>query len=159
MPKNTIYLAYGSNLNLEQMGRRCPTAKTLGTTELHGYDLKFRGDDGNAVATIEPGEGSVPTLLWKLTPRDEAALDYYEGWPRLYRKEKLDVTLGDKTVTAMVYVMNDGFELGEPSPRYLDTIAEGYNDNGFDWSVLERAAALSSQVQAPSDAPQQEMGW
>ena len=159
MPKQKIYLAYGSNLNLEQMGRRCPTAKTLGTTELHGYDLKFRGDDGNAVATIEPGEGSVPALLWKLTPRDEAALDYYEGWPRLYRKEQIDVTLNGKSVNAMVYVMNDGFDLGEPSPRYLDKIAEGYDNLGFDWSVLERAVALSVPAQELSDAPQQEMGW
>ena len=26
-----IYYAYGSNLNLRQMARRCPTAKLLGT--------------------------------------------------------------------------------------------------------------------------------
>ena len=28
-----IYLAYGSNLHIEQMQRRCPTAEVLGTSE------------------------------------------------------------------------------------------------------------------------------
>ena len=29
-----VYLAYGSNLNLEQMGERCPDAAVIGTTVL-----------------------------------------------------------------------------------------------------------------------------
>ena len=27
MSKNTLYIAYGSNINLQQMAQRCPTAK------------------------------------------------------------------------------------------------------------------------------------
>ena len=85
---NRLYIAYGSNLNIEQMGFRCPYAVPIGTTVLTDYRLMFRGGmDGNAVATIEPAKGeSVPVLLWEITPRDEEALDRYEGWPRLYRK-------------------------------------------------------------------------
>ena len=30
----TKYIAYGSNLNLRQMARRCPTAKVVGTALL-----------------------------------------------------------------------------------------------------------------------------
>ena len=37
------YIAYGSNLNIKQMGYRCPTAKKLYTAELEGYRLEFRG--------------------------------------------------------------------------------------------------------------------
>ena len=29
-----LYIAYGSNLNLPQMERRCPTAKVVGTSEI-----------------------------------------------------------------------------------------------------------------------------
>ena len=29
--KSKLYIAYGSNLNLEQMKRRCPTAEVVGT--------------------------------------------------------------------------------------------------------------------------------
>ena len=109
-----LYIAYGSNLNLPQMAVRCPTATVKGSGEIKGYELLFRG-----VATVEPKEGgSVPVLLWDISPRDEAALDRYEGWPHLYRKEMMDVEMEGKTVSAMVYVMNDGRSLSLPSERY-----------------------------------------
>jgi len=108
-----IYLAYGSNMNLEQMAKRCPTAKLLGPAVLKGWKLIFRGTDGGAVATIEPKEGGeVPTVLWELEPEDEAALDRYEGFPHLYRKETVEVFFKGKQVRAMVYIMNPGRELG-----------------------------------------------
>ena len=77
--KNKLYIAYGSNLNLPQMAHRCPSAKVVGASEIKNYALVFRGGRSGAVATIEPCEGSsVPVLLWKITPKDEAALDVYE---------------------------------------------------------------------------------
>ena len=36
------YLAYGSNLNLEQMKKRCPKHKVVGMMLLEGYELLFR---------------------------------------------------------------------------------------------------------------------
>lgn len=143
MSKERIYLAYGSNLNLSQMEQRCPTAKKLGTTELTGFDLKFRGGYKSAVATVEPGNGSVPALLWSISPKDEAALDRYEGWPRLYRKESVNVKLNGKAVNAMVYVMNEGHELGSPSVSYFSTILEGYRTAGFDPYFLADAVMRS----------------
>ncbi len=69
-PKPTLYIAYGSNLNLGQMKYRCPTATVVGPAELEGYDLLFRGGRRGAVATVEPQEGGkVPVLLWKLKQR------------------------------------------------------------------------------------------
>lgn len=139
-----IYLAYGSNLNLKQMAYRCPTAKVLGSITLDGYQLLFRGCNGGAVATVEKHEGgSVPVLLWKILPRDEAALDRYEGWPRLYRKEMVTAQFDGNPVEAMVYIMNEGRQLGGPGLFYYDTIMDGYLDAGFDPAVLERAARFS----------------
>ena len=53
--KQRLYIAYGSNLNLEQMAFRCPTAKVVGKSELKDYELLFRGGRRGAVATVEPG--------------------------------------------------------------------------------------------------------
>ena len=47
------YLAYGSNLNLEQMSYRCPDAKCIGTARLLGYELLFKGSKTGAYLTIE----------------------------------------------------------------------------------------------------------
>ena len=129
-----IYLAYGSNLHIEQMQRRCPTAEVLGTSTLLGYRLVFNG-----VATIEPDpDRSVPVLLWDIKPADEPPLDRYEGFPHLYRRETVQVELNGKTVDAMVYIMNSE-GIAPPSPYYYDVIRQGYEMNGLDIAVLEQA--------------------
>ena len=44
MQKNkTLYVAYGSNMNVEQMQHRCPTAKVVTSMFLEGYRLRFMG--------------------------------------------------------------------------------------------------------------------
>lgn len=144
MQTNTIYLAYGSNLNLRQMKQRCPYAIPIGAATLPDFRLLFRGGRLGAVATIEPFVGgSVPVLLWDITPRDEEALDRYEGWPHLYRKEMIAVELDGKSVEAMVYIMNGG-ALGQPSSYYLNAIIEGYEAAGFDTAILDEALAVGT---------------
>lgn len=129
-----LYIAYGSNLNLDQMAKRCPTAEIVGVSVLHGFCLRFRGSQGCAVATVEQANGSqVPVLVWRLQPQDEAALDRYEGWPHLYRKETLQITVNGKKVSAMIYIMNEQrYPYGAPSDHYLNTVLEGYKAAGFD---------------------------
>lgn len=141
----TIYLAYGSNLNLAQMHRRCPTAKPLGTSVLTDYQLFFRGGHGNAVATVEPMKGGqVPVLLWEIELEDEKSLDIYEGYPNLYQKETVTVAYKGQEVMAMMYVMNNGRPLSTPNCYYYSTILEGYKDCGFEKELLKQAVADSS---------------
>ncbi len=156
MQKNRLYIAYGSNLNLPQMAHRCPTAKVVGTSEIKDYELVFRGGRRGAVATIEPLEGSaVPVLLWKIKPQDEEALNRYEGYPRFYRQEMMEVELDGKPVNAMVYVMNDGHEYGAPSDFYLNTIAEGYDSAGFDTEFLDDAVEKSIRLAQEQEAAEE----
>jgi hypothetical protein len=138
MPK--IYMAYGSNLNMRQMSNRCPFAEVYGSVLLLDYRLLFRGGNGSAVATIEPCKGSsVPVGLWRITPQDEQALDKYEGWPRLYRKEIFKIRVNGRMRRVFAYIMNDGWPLGAPSRFYLSTIAIGYRDFGLDLNALRKA--------------------
>lgn len=136
MEKIRRYVAYGSNLNLEQMKFRCPTAEVLGTAVLHGWALRFRG-----VATIERCKRStVPVLVWSVQPQDEEALDRYEGWPRLYRKERIRLYLNGRQVSAFVYIMNEETRrYSPPHQSYYETIREGYDSSGFDIRILDRA--------------------
>jgi gamma-glutamylcyclotransferase (GGCT)/AIG2-like uncharacterized protein YtfP len=142
---NRIYLAYGSNLNIEQMALRCPTARVLGPAKLRGYRATFRGMEDNAVMNIEPdAAGIVPVLLWEIEPADEVALDRYEGFPRLYRKETVTVAFKGERVKAMVYVMNEGLPLGRPGNQYYYIIRQGYQEAGFDIGILHRAIKESA---------------
>ncbi len=142
-----IYLAYGSNLNLEQMGERCPDAAVIGTTTLRDYQLLFRGNRHSGVATIERKRGSsVPVLLWQITEKCERALDRYEGHPHLYRKKKLMVNLDGDELVAMAYIMNEGPPLAMPCAYYYSTILDGYHDCGFDEKVLKQAVMQSMEA-------------
>ncbi len=149
------YLAYGSNLNREQMGYRCPNARPVGTAQLEGWRLVFRGSGSGNYLTIEPVPGcTVPVAVWAVTKADEAALDRYEGYPVFYRKETLAITCtGLKTaqerqVEAFVYLMNDGHLAGLPTTRYMDTCEVGYRDFGFDPEALLEARAYTREVMA-----------
>lgn len=149
------YLAYGSNLNREQMGYRCPNARPVGTAQLEGWRLVFRGSGSGNYLTIEPVPGcTVPVAVWAVTKADEAALDRYEGYPVFYRKETLAITCtGLKTaqerqVEAFVYLMNDGHPAGLPTTRYMDTCEVGYRDFGFDPEALLEARAYTREVMA-----------
>lgn len=89
------YLAYGSNLNLVQMFRRCPNARVIGHTSLPGMRLVFRGSKTGSYLTVEPGEAaSVPCGVFAIQDDDELALDHYEGYPVFYQKQTLHVPAG-----------------------------------------------------------------
>ena len=137
MEKRKKYIAYGSNLNLEQMARRCPTAKVIGAGEIRDHELLFRGCPKSAVATVEPKKGAgVPVLIWEIGPEDERNLDIYEGYPRLYGKVNLEVQTEEGSESIMAYTMNEGHEIGMPSVPYLETITTGYLEAGFDVNRL-----------------------
>ena len=141
-----LYVAYGSNLNFEQMKHRCPTAKLYDTGIIEGYELQFKGEPTCAFATIAPKENaSVPVAVWEIQPRDEMALDRYEGYPSHYFKQNVPVQLGGEEVGAMVYIMNLKRQFGMPSPHYYQTVREGYHDCGLDTDVLDQAVKDSAQ--------------
>lgn len=136
-----LYVAYGSNLHIEQMFHRCPGSTVFSSGVVKNHLLTFWGTGYRCgVATILPSEGTdVPVGLWLVTPEDEKNLDVYEGYPHLYRKENIEVVLSNgDVVVGMVYIMNHG-QPTKPSAGYFNTIASGYKSFGFDRRFLEAA--------------------
>lgn len=140
------YLAYGSNLNVEQMRYRCPAARVIGTAEIENYELLFKGSKTGAYLTIEPKKGSsVPVAVWDVTPQDEKRLDFYEGYPDFYYKKEMRVTVkGIKTGkerirNAFVYIMHEERPVGEPSLHYVRACMDGYKNFKFPLGILTDA--------------------
>lgn len=136
------YLAYGSNLNTTAMQSRCPEAKMFGKASLHGYRLTSQGSIGASYFTIIPSKSeTVPVGIWEISDKDERALDFYEGYPNLYRKETIEIDVdcfdgSKKTVEALVYIMNDrDFEI-IPEQYYIEVCERGYQDFGLDIDYL-----------------------
>lgn len=132
------YIAYGSNLNVRQMMRRCPEARIIGTSELKGWELLFKGSKSGSYLTIEENaDCSVPVAVWEVSERDEKHLDIYEGYPTFYYKKEMTIPIkGIKTGIVrerkvFVYIMHEDRLLGIPSEYYMRTCLEGYFSFGF----------------------------
>jgi len=140
------YLAYGSNLNVEQMQFRCPTARVIGTAVIENFELLFKGSKSGSYLTIEPKEGArVPVGVWAVEERDEASLDRYEGYPSFYYKKNLKVKVtgirtGRESIEdAFVYIMHEDRSIGMPTGAYVRTCLDGYKAFGFDEAFLMEA--------------------
>ena len=59
--RTRLYMAYGSNMNLEQMADRCRTAEVVGKGILKNYELLFRGarHDGRAAGRKQCSGGAL----------------------------------------------------------------------------------------------------
>lgn len=134
-----IYIAYGSNMNLDQMEKRCPKSEKLGLAKLEGYKLNFRGR-GHA-NIIEDKDSKLPVVLWKITEDCEESLDVYEDYPDYYIKKDIELKFEGEDIEAMAYIMNDEMEdiLVEPSKEYFNTILEGYRLNNIKTDNLLKA--------------------
>jgi len=116
------YFAYGSNLCVRQMARRCPDAAEPRPAMLsdHEWLINQRG-----VATVDPFTGShVHGVLWQLSDHDLAALDSAEGVPVRYRRNRLTVHTDDGPFPAWVYI-DHRVTPGAPRPGYLERIIDG----------------------------------
>lgn len=137
------YIAYGSNLNMQQMAWRCPDAVPIMRGYLEGYELFYAGSKSGNYATIREKSGAVtPIGIWEISSRDEQALDRYEGYPIFYFKRILRLKFNGEELSGIVYIMREDAVEGMPSASYVRTVKQGYKDFGLD----EKYIAQSLQI-------------
>lgn len=135
------YVAYGSNMNLEQMEYRCPHSKIIGTGILNNWKLVF-----NYHLDIVKSQGDyVPVVIWDIDKKDWPYLDAYEGYPKYYIRKRVNVITDDgETIKAIVYVMTDERKgICPPYENYFDVCLQGYRDNGINTLPLYQALKYS----------------
>lgn len=117
----TLHFAYGSNMDADQMDKRCVDHVFVGPARLDEYRFFITA---RGYATVVPAVGGVVRgVLWRLSGDDERALDRYEGVAQgLYTRMRLSVTRVDNSrVEALVYVATSR-EPGTPKKGYLEQI-------------------------------------
>lgn len=110
------YFAYGSNMSVALMRRKCPAAEPIGPARLDGWRFIVMRD---GYASIVPAAGgAVHGVLWRVTPRDLAALNAYESIDSgLYVRRVLPIRCGAGRKPALAYVSPNRAE-GRPRPGY-----------------------------------------
>ena len=128
-----LYFAYGSNLNLFQMKRRCKDSVFLKKINLKNFRLTFRSK--YRAADIEPKKNSiVPGGLFEISKSDEKKLDVYEDFPILYKKHYFYYY----RKRVMTYTMARKSVFTFPTERYLNIVKRGYKDCGLNNKYLQK---------------------
>jgi Gamma-glutamyl cyclotransferase, AIG2-like len=113
-----LYFAYGVNMDVSAMARRCPRSKALYPARLLRHRLAVMRE-GWLTAARDP-RSTVHGVLWDLALGDVAALDRFEGLPGLYTKLAQPVVAERGPRQAIVYF---GANAG-PGVARLDYIAD-----------------------------------
>jgi gamma-glutamylcyclotransferase (GGCT)/AIG2-like uncharacterized protein YtfP len=139
-----LYFAYGSNMSRGPMARRCPTAREIGRAVLRDYRFAIMA---NGYATVVPALGQdVHGLVWKIGPRDLAALDAYEDVSGgLYRRAMLPVVQDGATVKVLVYLGNETRE-GRPRPDYMAEVIAAARDCGLPQDYVATLARVGPRI-------------
>lgn len=145
----TLYFAYGSNMDPEQMARRCPGARALGRAELAGHGFRI---NSCGVATVVPElRGLVHGVLWCLDEMHVAALDRYEGVASgEYRRRRLAVR-ADTPREALVYVASEDRD-GTPRPGYLERVVAGALHFGLPQDYVMRLEGWGRATEGKEEA-------
>lgn len=155
----TYVMAYGSNMLEKQMKERCPSAKYIATGEFSNTLLAFKGRRFDAKATLFDYKGqSTPFVLWRISKEDELHLDNYEGVPQVYEKRLVDIDIDSEKMSAILYIMQPQFELGQPSEEYLNKIKDAYIHYNFDSTPLRIGLGLTLQHMPEQDTVRETLG-
>ena len=125
------YFAYGSNLNRNQMQKRCPNSQPRFIAILHNYRLAFVGWSRRwrgGIATIRSFRGGkVRGGIYEVSEADLRQLDKFEGTN--YQRLKVIVNNEDREpVEAITYIYTPQIEETKPSPEYIAIMQQGYKD-------------------------------
>jgi AIG2 family protein len=128
----TLHFAYGSNMSRAQIGARCPGAVAVGTATLRHWRFVI-GPEGHGSIAPRPG-AVVHGVLWRVGPRDIAAINSYEGLDSgLYLRRIVPVRHGAILLPALVYILRRRGH-GRPRPAYVRLVVEAARD----WALPQR---------------------
>jgi cation transport regulator ChaC len=141
----TWHFAYGSNMDSTAMRRRCPGAVAIGVGRLNGW--RFIIMHGGYASVVPNAGASVYGVLWRVMPRDLAALRAYEALDSgLYHRRTLPVRLAGRNVPALVYVGHTRVP-GRPRVGYQEGIVI---PSAREWGLPERYVAELTRWAVPT---------
>lgn len=135
--QSVLYFAFGSNMHLGQMAKRCPESRYVGIAKLHKWRFQI---NNRRYANVVFSPGSyVEGLVYRLSVTDEANLDKSEGVPTAYQKYNLAIELFTTPVEHVARAVPELAKELEASEPYIT------NEN----RNSQRPASRNQQSQAP----------
>jgi len=155
MSDRTFYFAYGSNMAVERLRARVPSATLLGIAVLAGHALRFDKPgsmDGtakcDAAHTGNPAD-SVLGALYSIDAGELTLLDRFEGVGHGYeRKRVCVVSASNETVQAEIYVAtHTGADL-RPLDWYKEHVLRGARALQLPLAYIATIEAIAADIDA-----------
>jgi gamma-glutamylcyclotransferase (GGCT)/AIG2-like uncharacterized protein YtfP len=145
------YFAYGSNMNWEQMQRRCPSAKFVCNAVLKNYRFAIARHSrlrncGTANIFAETGS-EVWGIVYDVSEQELRILDGFEDGYR--RENMLVLATGDcqSSIEVLVYIAEKEDNVPLPSAEYKRLIIAGARY----WSIPEIYLMMLEQLRVETD--------
>ncbi len=146
---STLYFAYGSNMDPQEIGRHCRSAHRLGAARLDGFRLAFTRRSirsGSGVAdVVRDGDQVVWGVLYELHDGDLKALDAKEGLGWAYTRRREPVVLGFDGSRHEAHVYTVLLKEQDPVPparEYLERMIAAGTRNGLPASYISMLGKL-----------------
>ena len=159
-----LYFAYGSNMLLHRLQRRCPSARLHAKGFAQDYAVTFAkvGRDGSGKATLTPATGAnAHGVIFELDELDLIELDRIEGRGRGYERiDEFSINHDGESEFSRLSVATciSGpphlDETLQPFSWYLDLVVEGARQNSLPAAHVERLAGTTCFDDPEPDRPQ-----
>ena len=136
-----FYLAYGSNMDFNQMDWRCPNSVYFDKVKLNGY--RFVLDEAGVASIIEDCNSSVECVVWLCPEGDVEILDWYEGVEAgYYEKAYIDIEIDGAIVEMLVYFSNrnicySSYDSRDVRSDYMERIIDAAERLDFEENYIE----------------------
>ena len=145
-----FYFAYGSNMNWQQMQRRCPSSQFFCLARLPGYHFAIARHSRLrrcGTANIFPrADREVWGIVYEVSDSDLLILDSFEDG---YRREKVFVFRDGESrgsIEVLTYIAEKEDNAPLPNPEYKRLIVEGAKH----WNVPEAYRMMLEEIQVVS---------
>jgi gamma-glutamylcyclotransferase len=123
------YFAYGSNMNWDQMRRRCPSAQFISVGRLPGYRFAIARHSrlrkcGTANIYADDG-GEVWGIVYEVNEEDLARLDNFEDGYSRTNVIVCSSANGQRPIKALVYIAPKEDNAPLPNAEYKQLMLEG----------------------------------
>jgi hypothetical protein len=164
MTDRTIYFAYGSNMAIERLRSRVPSAKPICVGVLAGHQLKFhkrgsRDHSGkcDAAHTGRP-EDRIFGVLYAVRIDELADLDKVEGRGYGYERETVTVvSAANETFAAETYVATNTDSRLRPLDWYKEHVLRGARAAGLPVDYIALIEAVVADVDSDEERRAREL--
>ena len=146
--------AYGSNMNVNRLKQRVPSAIKVCNASLKGYKFSFnkRSNDGSGKGNIQRAnidEDIVVGVVFEINEAEKPALDAVEGLGNGYNQTVIDLwDENGETFLAQVYIADDNAIDNALSPYdwYKAFVVTGAEQNNLPPDYIERIRNVHASI-------------